>query len=43
MEAQIKEKFAIAQGNKNAKKEFIGINGDTNPDKVLQKMVDKLV
>lgn len=43
MESQIKEKFAIAQSNKNAKKEFIGINGDTNPDNVLSKMVDKLV
>ena len=35
MESQIKEKFNLAKTNKNAKKEFVGINGNTNPDHVL--------
>ena len=35
MEQQIKEKFNMAKDNKNARKEFVGINGNTNPDHVL--------
>ena len=43
MEDKIKEKFHIASHNKNSKMEFLGVDGNKNPDHVLQKMVDKLV
>ena len=43
MEQHIKDKFGVAKDNKNAKKQFVGINGNTNPDDVLKTMVDKLV
>ena len=43
MEDFIKDQLARANTIKRKDKNFVGLNGEKNPDNVLKKMVDKIV
>lgn len=43
MEDFIKDQLARASTIKRSNKNFVGINGDKNPNNIVKKMVDKIV
>ena len=43
MQSYIKDKIKRAGTNKSSGKQFVGINGNKDPDKCLHKMVEKIV
>lgn len=43
LEDEIRDKLQFASRNKSPTKEFIGLNGETDPNVLLQTMVKKLM